>query len=97
MIKVVNIRNYKGKMVYIGRGSVVGNKFIIGKNGDRKEVIKKYEIDLMNEDRNSERWKFIEILKSRHVKGENIVLGCYCSPLACHGDIIKKIIENDVK
>ena len=40
--KVVN--KYKESYdVYIGRGSIWGNPFIIGKDGDRDEVIKKYE------------------------------------------------------
>jgi hypothetical protein len=43
---VVNIKNYPKKdYVYIGRGSPLGNPYIIGKDGDRAEVIKKYERD----------------------------------------------------
>jgi hypothetical protein len=67
--------------VYIGRPSKWGNPFIIGKDGDRGEVITKYEI-----------W-----LKSQHhllaalpeLKGK--VLGCFCSPKPCHGDVLSRL------
>jgi hypothetical protein len=41
-IQVVNKR-IDAFDVYIGRGSVWGNPFVIGKDGDRAEVIRKYE------------------------------------------------------
>lgn len=39
--KVVNLRKEKYD-VNIGRGSKWGNKFVIGRDGDRGEVIRKY-------------------------------------------------------
>lgn len=80
--KVVNLRNEKYDM-YIGRGSKWGNKFIIGRDGDREEVIKKYK-----------KWILIkkELLNSLHeLKGK--ALGCFCKPLACHGDILLELVE----
>ena len=80
--KVVNLRNEKYDM-YIGRGSKWGNKFIIGRDGDREEVIKKYK-----------KWILIkkELLISLHeLKGK--ALGCFCKPLACHGDILLELVE----
>ena len=42
MTKVVN--KYKQPYdIYIGRGSKWGNPFIIGQDGNREEVINKYE------------------------------------------------------
>ena len=43
MTTVVNIQNTKKYDVYIGRPSIFGNPFIIGKDGNCDEVIKKYE------------------------------------------------------
>jgi len=42
MIKIVNKRNYTGPGIYIGRPSPLGNPFVIGRDGDREEVIRKY-------------------------------------------------------
>lgn len=47
MTTVVNIRKKKGKKssfydVYCGRGSLFGNPFKIGRDGDRKQVIQKF-------------------------------------------------------
>jgi hypothetical protein len=69
--------------VYIGRPSKWGNPFVIGEDGTREEVIKKYEEwirgrpDLLND---------ISELKDK-------VLGCWCSPQSCHGDVLVKILK----
>jgi site-specific DNA-methyltransferase (adenine-specific) len=69
--------------VYIGRPSKWGNPFNIGKDGTREEVIEKYEIYLRG---NEELLGQIEELRDK-------VLGCYCAPLACHGDILIKVLN----
>jgi len=71
--------------VYIGRPSKYGNPFSIGKDGDREEVIKKYKEWLLHNP------DLIEDIK-RELKGK--VLGCWCSPNACHGDWLS-IIANE--
>ncbi len=69
--------------VYIGRGSKWGNPYKIGKDGNREEVIAKYETYIMNKP---------ELLADIHeLKGK--VLGCYCKPAACHGDILAQLAE----
>ena len=86
MTKVVN--KYKEKYdIYIGRPSVFGNPFSIGKDGDRKEVIDKfreYFLQRIIEDTEFKK----EVLK---LKGKT--LGCYCKPQDCHGDIIAEYLE----
>lgn len=66
--------------VYIGRGSIWGNPFVIGKDGDRDTVIKLYE-----------EW-FVEqpelVDKVKNLEGK--ILGCYCAPQKCHGDFLLK-------
>lgn len=65
--------------VLIDRSTKWGNPFIIGKHGDREDVIRLHHIML---------WK----PESTRLRGEirreltGFVLGCHCSPLACHGD-----------
>lgn len=72
--------------VYIGRGSIWGNPFVIGKDGTRKEVIEKYRNYL---DGN-------ELLKSKLDELRGKTLGCFCAPLACHGDVLIEKIEEDL-
>ncbi len=82
MTKVVN--KYKQPYdIYIGRGSKWGNPFIIGQDGNREEVINKYENYLLNNP---------ELLNSLHeLKGKT--LGCFCKPKPCHGDVLIKYIR----
>lgn len=85
-MKVFNIKTH-GKIegaTYIGRGSPLGNPYIIGVHGNRKEVIAKYAIYLkkkiLQRDNN-----IIEAL--RKIKSDASLL-CFCSPLECHGEVI---------
>lgn len=69
--------------VRIDRQTKWGNPFIIGKDGDRAEVIRKYAA-------------WIWSGGGRHLLADlpelyNQVLGCHCSPEACHGDILRTL------
>jgi len=50
MPKVYNKHNKEVNLnaVYIGRGSIYGNPFVIGKDGNRYEVCDKYEEMVLN-------------------------------------------------
>ena len=92
-MKVVNLRKEKYE-VYIGRGSIFGNPFIIGKDGNRQDVIKKYEEWIRKWMYNRAFFKHTSPLgHAIWTLPEDAVLGCYCAPKACHGDIIVKIWE----
>ncbi len=67
--------------VYIGRPSKWGNPFVIGEDGSRKEVIEKYKKYILE--------KFTKEQIQEELKGK--ILGCWCSPLDCHGDILSEI------
>ena len=67
--------------IYIGRGTVWGNKFKVGKDGTRAEVIEKYREWL------SGQWELLDRLDELQGK----VLGCSCKPLDCHGDILAEL------
>ena len=67
--------------VYIGRPSIWGNPFIIGKDGTRSEVIEKY--------RNWIKTQPQLLAKLHTLRGKR--LGCYCAPHACHGDILAEL------
>ena len=70
--------------VYIGRPSLWGNPYVIGRDGSRDEVIAKYVVWLESKP------ELIEQAKAE-LKGK--ILGCWCKPQACHGDVLAKIAE----
>ena len=73
--------------VYIGRGSIWGNPFKIGVDGTRKQVIEKYKVLL-----HARLLKEPNQLRAMYeLKGKTLV--CHCAPLACHGNVIEKLIE----
>lgn len=66
--------------LYIGRPSKWGNPFQIGSDGDRAQVIARYE-----------RWldtqpELLEALPELAGK----TLGCWCAPQPCHGDVLAR-------
>ncbi len=84
---VVNIKTCEGKnYVYIGRPGPWGNPFIVGKDGNRDEVIKKYNKWLGGQP---------ELIAKVKKKLKGKTLGCYCSPLSCHGHILA-MVANDI-
>lgn len=70
--------------VYIGRPSKWGNPFKIGLHGNRKEVLSLYRRWLLMEAQTPLR----EAAK-KELRGK--ILGCWCAPQACHGDILLEI------
>jgi len=82
MTKVVHCKK-NSYDIYIGRGSKWGNPYKIGKDGNRDEVIAKYATYIS---------KKPELLADVHeLKGK--ILGCYCKPKGCHGDILVKLVN----
>ena len=81
--RVVN-RRQEPFDVYIGRGSLWGNPFIIGADGSRQEVIEKFRYWITYDQ---------PYLLSRLSELKGKVLGCYCSPLPCHGDVLVSMLE----
>ena len=69
--------------VYIGRPSKWSNIFSIGEHGTREEVINKYRNHLTSSP------DLIDSLNE--LKGK--ILGCWCKPKACHGDVLVEMIE----
>ena len=72
--------------VYIGRPSKWGNPFVIGKDGDREDVIRKYREWLLS------RPELIEQAR-KELRGRDLV--CFCAPKACHGDILIEVANSE--
>lgn len=79
--------------VYIGRGSKFGNPYSHIENTaalwvveTREDAIRLYEEWIRSQP---------ELMSAVKNELKNKVLGCYCSPLACHGDILLKIANEE--
>jgi hypothetical protein len=89
MCQVINKRTHAApskNSVYIGRPSIWGNPFVIGKDGDRNEVIAKYARWLKSNPALCARAKV-------ELKGKNLV--CWCAPLPCHGDVLLSLANEE--
>jgi len=106
MINVVN--KYKHQPtdndVYIGRGSPLGNPFTGSKKleatkaefqcASREEAIESYENYLRLAISNKNNYICQELNKiHKMAKLGDVNLVCFCKPKDCHGDVIKKVIE----
>lgn len=78
---VVNL-NKEPYDIYIGRGSKYGNKFKIGVDGSRSQVIKLYRD-----------WAVDNLTKEDILVLSGKRLGCFCHPKPCHGDILVELFE----
>ena len=87
--RVVNVRN-EPYDVYIGRrcrghrDEGWGNPFAIGRDGNREEVISKYRVWLRDQPE-------LQARVRRELRGK--ILGCWCKPDSCHGDVLATVAE----
>jgi len=88
-IWVVNKKDDKNG-IYIGRGGILGNKFVEGKDGDREEVIEKYRGWLWEEvkKREGKAWDELRRLLGIWKRDGKLKLSCFCFPKRCHGEVI---------
>jgi len=83
LTKVVNKDRGELYDVYIGRGTIWGNPYQMGQDGDRDEVIRKFAYDFsrcfLKASENLEH--NLSIIRGK-------VIACHCKPAACHGDVL---------
>ena len=87
MCKVLNSKRLDGVppgAVYIGRPTMWGNPFVIGKDGSRDEVIAKYEAWLRANPK--------LMARLHELVGKDLV--CWCAPSRCHGDVLVRLANN---
>ena len=75
--------------VYIGRGTLWGNPYQMGKEGTRDEVIAKFAYDF-----DKRFLKLPEKFDENIEKLRGKTLGCHCKPAACHGDVIANYLNS---
>lgn len=91
---VIHVNDMQPGDVYIGRAngrrrlkaSPFANPFVIGKDGDRAEVIATYRAWLL----------YQPDLLARLPELAGKRLACWCSPAACHGDVLVELLNNHV-
>ena len=88
MTKVININHTAAQdYVPIGRGTLWGNPYKIGRDGTREECINRYRVYVVK------RLLIEQGLVDELLKLDGKTLGCYCRPEACHGDVLVDLIE----
>lgn len=75
------VSRWQTASVRIDRKTKWGNPFVIGKDGDRIDVIKKYAGWILDGDGR-------HLLNDLH-ELHSQTLGCHCSPDTCHGDVLR--------
>jgi hypothetical protein len=84
-------RTSHGNVVYIGRPSMWGNPFVIGRDGDRRAVIAKYENWLLGRlALPGKRPPSLAEIR-RELQGKK--LACWCAPESCHGDVLARLAD----
>ncbi|MBB3017676.1 hypothetical protein FHR70_000716 [Microvirga lupini] len=85
---VLNKHHHGGQIpqgaVNIMRGTLFGNPFVIGRDGDRTEVVEKYRQYLWKRIR--EDYTFMNAVYKLHGRD----LCCCCAPAACHGHVLER-------
>lgn len=88
VVKLVERRVWPDDIVRIDRRTKWGNPFVIGRDGNRKQVIDKYA-----------EWIASSVdaapLRAAIRRGELVgkQLACHCYPLPCHGDVLAQLSE----
>ena len=88
MGKVVHCRRFRFDL-YIGRPfaefpeSIWANRYRIGPDGSREDVVKQYELDTR---RNLRLMAAVPDLTG-------LDLGCWCYPNPCHGHVLLKLVQ----
>lgn len=99
--KIVNVKDWDKNGTYIGRGSVFGNpfthlpldmtkaKFQVATRDQAVDMYRGYALGQYEE---NEFFRLcLNALAEDHLRGKEVVLGCYCAPQRCHGEIIAEL------
>lgn len=75
--------------VYIGRPGPYGNPFREPQDGSRLEVIEKFQDWFLSDDP-----KAIVMRGKAEKELPGKILGCWCRPCLCHGDVIAAYVDS---
>jgi hypothetical protein len=85
MTTIVNLKRDKCE-IRIDRKSIFGNPYVIGRDGTREEVIEKYRVWFYKKLKDSS-------FRDRVLALKDHILGCWCKPDDCHGNVIVEYLE----
>lgn len=101
MIEIMNLKNIKPSESYdfiIDRRTPVGNPFIMSSEKYRDYVCDQYQEwfdNAINEMLPSGRLvRYLEKIREAYNNFNKVRLFCWCTPKRCHGETIKKWLEN---
>lgn len=81
--------------VYVGRGSPLGNKFVMANESDREYVCDAYEVWLQDRIALGDPVVVNELSRLSKLATEgDLILGCFCSPKRCHAESIKRVLDS---
>lgn len=90
MVEILNkrVHGVPADAVYVGRPSMWGNPFRIGKDGTRREVVEAYEVWIHEEEQT-----WLRVAARKALAGRDLV--CWCAPLACHAEVLAEVANAD--
>lgn len=82
-----------GRRVYVGRPGVLGNRYVIGRDGDRETVIRKFKAWLWDRLQKKDPDVVAEIERLYQIALElPLELSCSCMPASCHAEPIRDVL-----
>lgn len=88
---------------YIGRSSKapspLQNPHVITAHCSREKAISLYKVHIKKalKSRNEPIIDELKEMKEVLLRGQNVFLRCYCKNKACHGDVIKELLDGAIK
>lgn len=93
-MSIVVGKKWDANAQYIGRGSPLGNPFVMKSEADRDRVCDQYAVWFEERVKVGDALVMNELRRLYKIaKRGGLVLGCYCAPKRCHGETIKGFLE----
>jgi hypothetical protein len=96
MIQVLSLRG-RGDVrpcgEYVGRPSVLGHPYVVGRHGTQAHVVARYRLWLRQQWRRGGAVRQeLERLAAKYRRDGQLILLCWCAPRPCHADVIREAV-----
>ena len=81
------MRDAPDDALYVGRPTIFGNPFIVGRDGQQGECVELFREWIMRDEQEELRTQARKLLANRD-------LVCWCTPFPCHADVLLKIANS---
>jgi Domain of unknown function (DUF4326) len=96
MIQVLSLRGRGGVRPcgeYVGRPSVLGNPYVVGRHGMPEHVVARYRLWLRQQWRRGGAVRQeLERLAAQYRRDGQLTLLCWCAPRPCHAEVIREAV-----